>query len=369
MYQEQSLNAIIDELDLFYKNTGLKTNYDKSVIYKVGSAPSLNKRMYLKRKFKWSNQPVDTLGLIVGLDGECNQYDNYASVIDKASSILKMWQRRQLSLVGKIEIVNALVNSLFTYKMQVIPALLTDLEARVRDIIVKFIWNAHKPKIRTEFLYLSAKQGGRKLAKLSNRDKALKIKWVQRLHCEDMDRMVTKLAYHYINSGIKNALFWECNFNIADCKQFNIQNPFWKSVVDAWSEFNYRDPQTQNEIQNQVIWYNSNIKIGDKMVLYQAWFNQGIYYIKDLMIQNRMYTFKELREIFGSCIQEMQYNSLISAIPIKWKKEILVMNNTEEEFVSNYGMLEDKNKWSQFVYARLNWSTSAVQKVSEWWSK
>ena len=36
-YDQNSLNAIIDVLETLYENTGLKVNYDKSVIYKVGS--------------------------------------------------------------------------------------------------------------------------------------------------------------------------------------------------------------------------------------------------------------------------------------------------------------------------------------------
>ena len=34
---EESINAIIDELDCFYQSTGLRVNYEKTVLYKIGA--------------------------------------------------------------------------------------------------------------------------------------------------------------------------------------------------------------------------------------------------------------------------------------------------------------------------------------------
>ena len=47
-YNETSLNAIIDELDEFYKATGLKTNFDKSIIHRVGAIKGTNVKLKTK---------------------------------------------------------------------------------------------------------------------------------------------------------------------------------------------------------------------------------------------------------------------------------------------------------------------------------
>ena len=243
MYSAESINAIIEELEVFYKSTGLKVNYDKSTIYRVGA--KTQERLYMERKFKWGKNVVEVLGIIMQLDGGSPEI-NFAAVLEKASATLKIWQSRAMSLAGKIHITNALIGSLFVYKMQVLPAISAEIIAKITKMLTEFIWNGRKPKIRTEYLTLDKSQGGRKLVNIATRDKALKVEWMRRLHDEtNADRMITVLAYYYINASIKNQLFWECNFCKDDCKQFEISSDFWRSVVTAWAEVNLIHPKAK----------------------------------------------------------------------------------------------------------------------------
>lgn len=49
---------------------------------------------------------------------------NFNDVIAKAQSTMQLWKSKNLTLLGKINIVNTLVDSLFMHKMQVMPELL-----------------------------------------------------------------------------------------------------------------------------------------------------------------------------------------------------------------------------------------------------
>ena len=40
LYDQESLQAIIDELKLFEENTGLKANYSKTTVFQIGAISS-----------------------------------------------------------------------------------------------------------------------------------------------------------------------------------------------------------------------------------------------------------------------------------------------------------------------------------------
>ena len=184
-HNEESVNAIIDELEIFYKNTGLKVNYEKSVIYRIGAKGDRG-RLYLKKKFKWGTNVIDTLGLLVNLEDLNNLESlNYDKILEKANGIINAWNNRSTTLIGKIEVANSLINSLFVYIMQVLPTISVEMERKIRTLLSKFVWNAKKPKIRHEWLCLKTEEGGRKLANMLVRDKSLKISWVKRLIEDD----------------------------------------------------------------------------------------------------------------------------------------------------------------------------------------
>ena len=174
-YEEESLNEIIDKLENFYCNTGLKANFEKTTLYKIGDKTKFTKRLYLKKKFKWGKNAIDTLGLMIVLENEKEMTDlNYEAVLQKASNVLSSWQNRNLSLVGKIE-VNTLVNSLFVYKKQVLPTMPKETESCISLMISRYIWNGRKPKIRNENLQCKSEEGGLRLADMKLRDSSLKI--------------------------------------------------------------------------------------------------------------------------------------------------------------------------------------------------
>ena len=65
----------------------------------------------------------------------------------QAKEITENWANRRLSLVGKVQVINTLIASLFVYKMMVLPRIPDSLIAQMNEIFNKFIWAGHKPKI------------------------------------------------------------------------------------------------------------------------------------------------------------------------------------------------------------------------------
>ena len=93
MYEVDSVNEIIRELENFYRSTGLKANYEKTTIFKVGAARINGERLYLAKKFKWSTGNITALGIICSSDGkELDEDVNFKEVIQKANNVLLSWK-------------------------------------------------------------------------------------------------------------------------------------------------------------------------------------------------------------------------------------------------------------------------------------
>ena len=54
---------------------------------------------------------------------------------------------RDLTLIGKTSVVNALVSSLFVHKMQILPKIPNELVHKFERLLEDFVWNGRKPKI------------------------------------------------------------------------------------------------------------------------------------------------------------------------------------------------------------------------------
>ena len=294
---------------------------------------------------------------------------NYADLITKVKNVMNSWQNRNLTLLGKIEITNTMVASMLVYKMQFLPMLSIQLEKNLQKLITNFIWNGKKPKIRLKTLTLNKCDGGRRLVNLKLRDASLKIEWVKRV-AEGEDQILRSLAFYLINTQIQNDIFWECNFSPADVQQFRSHSKFWEDVLIVWSKYNYHVPETEAEISEQVLWYNSHIKINGNMLYNEKLYQTGIIYVKDLFWDNKFPTYEEFCRIYTP-IPVMEYNSLQHSIPKKWKL-IFTQDRSmgeQESTCSKFGILTAYPKWARIVYSSLNETDKILKHLAVHWEK
>ena len=169
---KKSIEAIYHELDAFQLQSGFTVSYDKTTLYRIGSLRHSNAAMYGIDQYKWSNEDINVLGVTISHDDIIEK--NYRSLIVKTSQTLNAWYNRGLSLLGKVQVVNTLVASLFVYKMMVLPAIPRVIEKTIENKIREFLWNGKKAKIAYSILQNPKSQGGLNLVNLSKKDIALK---------------------------------------------------------------------------------------------------------------------------------------------------------------------------------------------------
>jgi hypothetical protein len=117
--------------------------------------------------------------------------------------------------------------------------------------------------------------------------------------------------------------------------------PFYRQVFAAWTKLKEPPDDDPFTIRREIIWWNRNIKISKKEILYKEWLDNGIITLHDILQENGDFRTKQsLEQEFHINIDVMKYNGLKSAIPDKWKRCVKTMkikkdviSNLEQPFV------------------------------------
>lgn len=278
-YDCATLNAVIGTLESFYHCTGLSVNYDKTIIYRIGSIANTDAKLYTIKTFCWSNEPVSTLGIKFSTvpDRQLTNSINYEITFGKMDQITSQWLLRNSTLMGRVLIVNSLIASLFVYKMQVLPNLDPGHYITFNQIVQQFLWSGGSTKISARLLTKDKKQGGLRLVDLAARQTALKAQWVTKLQDENF---LSSIFYKLVPKSSRAEL-WNCNIAPRHVTQLidPSQSNFCFEILQAWCKVNFITPDNLDDILNQYLWFNSHILIDGKLIKFDEAVRKGVKYI------------------------------------------------------------------------------------------
>ena len=282
-FKQSVWEQVMQEFDSYKLNTGMLISYDKTTIYQIGSLHHSNAKFTSWRKVSWVNNPLNILGIYVSHNVDEYIDFNLTPLINKTKNLLEVWSTRGLSLVGKAQIVNSLVSSLYVYKFTVLPLISKNTLECINRMVNKFIWNGKCPKIKLNILQLSKQEGGLGLANFQARDMALKANWVIRVI---NNAKLRNLANVLIGNPIDNDL-WHCRLHKNDVNIcFPHSSPFWRDVMFSWFDSTFDYLYSVEEFRNQIIWFNSELRIGNKPIFNKELNEKGLHKVSNLLDQN-----------------------------------------------------------------------------------
>ena len=121
---------------------------------------------------------------------------------------LAIWKCRNLSLKGKVTVINTLAISPLLYLANTIhvpPQAITE----VKQIVVDFIWDGKPSKIAYNVLVQSVEHGGLKWVDFESKVKAAKIVFVKRLLDKSKARWKASVPT-FLNTN-NTHLYFQCN--------------------------------------------------------------------------------------------------------------------------------------------------------------
>ena len=309
MCNETSIKAIYEELDRFKLQSGFTVSYEKTTLYRIGSLRHSNAQLYNMNEFIWSNEDINVLGVTIAHDNITDK--NYDVLITKTHEAIDRWYNRGLTLMGKVQVVNTLVASLFVYKMMVLPYMPIRTIKKVDNMIRNYLWNGKKSKVSYRILQNSKAEGGLNLVNLKHKDISLKATWPQILYKEEE---YAEIVYGILRCSVIKKDIWRVNLDKKDINNMKVKSEFWRDVMLSWSEYTQR---AGTRIENQIIWYNSNIRVKNRPIMWNDIYLNGLVYVHQLFEDQKLKTFQRVREEYG--LSQLRYNSIISALPKTWK--------------------------------------------------
>ena len=168
-------------------------------------------------------------------------------------------------------------------------------------------------------------------------------------------------------------------------------NSFWSDVFKAYGIFFSKvKPNSTSQLLSEPVFYNKNMMIGNKMIKYTQWVDNGVYCIAHFINENgRFRTLAEFNKKFGMTVDFLTFNSCTSSIKQYIKTStILISNNMADEVNISlstiysapkgarlyYNILVNDNcmpncclKWSEKLKSNISWNTVfiKVQKIKD----
>ena len=360
-YKQESLDHILQKIKTFHDHTGFQLSYDKTVLYRVGAMTKARAELYTAEGIKWTDEKINILGVDIYAEEDMLLKTNYNAVMEKVEAVVSSWKKRNLSLLGKVNVLNTLVASLFVYKMTVLPRIPKEYVDKLNSIMNSFLWNGKKPKISLKTLQMKKEHGGCSLVDFACKDSALKCTWVKML----FEGMYPIEFVHKIIQEDMGRYIWCANLSPGDVKKVtDIRNTFWRDVLTAWCEYHF-EPELEKTAQ--FLWWNSHIRVAGRPIFWKVPFRKGLLFVHDLIEKGQFISDEKAWKNFS--LTTLQYNTLKSAIP---REFTTVAKSSEVDIVFTDNKFRDFMKSehsSQCAYQELIMSSPQYEKLSVKWLK
>lgn len=285
---------------------------------------------------------------------------NYKEILSKIKKLLIWWKQRDLTLVGKIQLLKTFIYSKLIYVGSLTP--LPEWVYKELDLVVwEFIWQG-KPKIKKTVLVLDYEHGGVKFMHFSSLIDAQRVMWVKRLFYGKQE-MKWKQYFQFVTKHIGGKFIFCCNYFIY---LLNLSIPeFYKDLLKTWVKT--RDFRgNYNQIRKEVLFNNKMIRIEGKCSFDEKLFLKKCFRLEHIMDKNgKLFSVEYFYNKGFNYLNILSIQKIYEALPVGWKRNTentVVEKNTnvdEMTFIRNGKEIPLEKITSKDIYVEL------VKKVSD----
>ena len=328
---EKSLKALLKELEYFARISGLKVNFDKTQLVWIGSKKFDQNSIKTKWKLIWGKQTFKMLGINFNTDLTKMIKENYMQKVKTLESMIKQWERRSLTPLGKITAIKGLMIPAFNHLFFTLPNPGQPVIDYINSILFNFLWG-NKVKIKKNVVIKQYTEGGLKMVNLQAFIEALKLTWIRRLLNTD------RKWQDFIKLDLEVEKLVGCNTEYIKKKINKMKNNFWIDVLKGFIKFNEKNIMDEETILKTPIFNNQNIQINGKDIYYDKWFQKGIRFINDLLNENGDFLkYEECSEILGIQTNYLQYSGTVQSIKAYLRfRNITLTHKSQSPFIPSH---------------------------------
>ena len=136
---------------------------------------------------------------------------------------MKSWYNRNLTLQGKVTVINTLIVPQFLYMASVLK-LHDNQVKKIKDLIINFLWNNKPAKIKYSTMIAPKSRGGYGLQDITLKLKAIALRWIKLIGS-------TSLPWHeFLQQRVKIPLEEVIHGNLKSEHLPNLIDPFYQDM-------------------------------------------------------------------------------------------------------------------------------------------
>ena len=255
-------------------------------------------------------EELKILGITFNRSNEDLTTINIVSKLPTIEKEVLQWNRRHLSLIGKITVVKALLLSKLVHIFMALPNPSKNVIEQIEKVFFKFIWNNKNDRVKRKKMVQRQELDGLNMMYLHGFIKSMKISWMERLYKSDHSWVL--VAQQNIPSIDDLRTYGSSKLRSL---RNDICNPFWKDVIEAWTEFFELYKPNSHQIITEKLWFSDVSKFKNSII--KRWDTRGIRYVADLIsnITGAIYSKNEIQTIYNVKMTFLCYASLIRSLP------------------------------------------------------
>ena len=315
---EISLKESLDCFEHFRLVSGLKMNTSKTRAVWVGNMKFSDLILCPDQNLHWSHSNFKLLGIDFSLDLANIADLNFSKKIKELSGVLKSWQHRKLTLLGKITVVKSLALPKLIHLLTALPNPNDNWVKEINSMFFSFIWNGRPDKIKRSTLIGDTSEGGLRMIHLESFTTYLKLSWIKRF-LSNIDGSWQKLLLQSLKPyGGERLIYLQKDRlkNIAP----ELQNNFWR---DVFLSLHTAKPATNTAAEDLLSLDILNFCSAAEMSYYASWKSKGIWCLYDVIDKHTrdFLTLSQVQVQLGAA-SFLKYYRLLANIPKDYKKTI-----------------------------------------------
>ena len=285
-----SITEALKIINQFSAVSGLELNMDKCQGIWLGS---LKDRIKIFEGIKFNSDPLKCLGIYIGTDKDACEKKNWEYKIQDISNIFTIWNNRNLTLHGKIVIINNLAIPKLIYSMTVLAMPIYVIQ-KLETLFYNFLWGKTH-KIAKNVVIAKHEEGGLNLVDINTKHCALKTSWIPKIISQNNVKEVLNI---YLSSiGINVNVILKMSFRKIESLDVIKKLPsFYQQLFLSFNMCKFIKPinkMSNFEMLSQPIWGNELFKSKEKCLFFKNWIESGFLLVKDLFESNGTFVSEE----------------------------------------------------------------------------
>ena len=158
---------------------------------------------------------------------------NFTQRLTKVKALMTMWKQRNLTMLGRIQIVKTFCISQFLYILGAI--VIPEGFVKLIEIVVwNFVWNGKREKIKRTVLCKPLEKGGLNAPDFRIMIKASKLKWIQWYIGKHDHAWINSCDWFMKKSNVCLPVMLQSDFDLTEQMKSSLPM-FYTQILELWS--------------------------------------------------------------------------------------------------------------------------------------